>query len=113
MSSVITFKSNKSEEKIGPVLYPTNTCCFNPVLNDWILTAGSDGQMILWDFQSKNKIKSLNYEIPVCKSSVSPNGKMIAYSLGNDWHIGEEGIGKWPSLVGVHQITEDQKRFKK
>lgn len=104
-SSIITFKSSKAEEKAGTILYPTNTCCFNPVLDDWILTAGSDGQMILWDFKYKNKINTLNYEIPVCYSEVSPNGKMIAYSLGNDWHIGEEGIGKWQNLLGVHFIT--------
>jgi hypothetical protein len=32
---------------------------------------------------------------PICCAAVSPTNKMIAYSTGNDWHIGPDGIGKW------------------
>lgn len=53
------------------------------------MTAGSDGVMHLWDFESKSKIKSLNYGgIPICTARVNFSGNMIAYALGNDWHIG-------------------------
>jgi hypothetical protein len=30
---------------------------------------------------------------------------MIAYGLGNDWHLGQEGMNKWQTKVGVHQVT--------
>jgi len=30
---------------------------------------------------------------------------MVAYSTGNDWHIGPEGIGKWENKIGVHLIS--------
>ncbi len=56
----------------------------------WFLTAGSDGYMHFWDYEQKNKIKSLNYaKIPICVAKVDYSGEMIAYGLGNDWHIGK------------------------
>jgi len=30
---------------------------------------------------------------------------MIAYGLGNDWHIGKEG-DKWKPKLGVHRIGQ-------
>ncbi len=45
--------------------------------------------MHFWNHRTKNKIKSFGYNnVPVCYSSVSPNGNFIAYALGNDWHVG-------------------------
>jgi mRNA export factor len=53
------------------------------------MTAGSDGFMHFWDYEVKNKIKSFSYlGIPICHAKVSPSGEMVAYGLGNDWHIG-------------------------
>lgn len=85
---LITFKSNKVAEQGSDVLYPTNTSCFNPSIECWFLTGGSDGSLSYWDFKARNKIKTFNFHVPVCNAQVSPNGKMVAYSLGNDWHIG-------------------------
>lgn len=77
------------------------------------MTAGSDGNMHFWDFEAKNKIRSLNYAgIPICAAKVSPKGDMIAYALGNDWHIGQEG-SKWQPKIGVHMITEQETKFAK
>jgi mRNA export factor len=63
--------------------------------------------MHFWDFEAKNKIKSLNYdEQPICTAKLSHKGDMIAYGLGNDWHIGPEGMNKWQPKLGVHIITD-------
>lgn len=86
--AIITFKSNKTEEKGSVILYPTNTSSFNPFLDGWFLTGGSDGTMSYWDYKARNKIKSFGFNAPVCNASVSSQGNMVAYSLGNDWHIG-------------------------
>lgn len=72
------------------------------------MTAGSDGAMHFWDYELKNKIKSLHFaEHPICVARVNSSGDMVAYALGNDWHLGEEGIGKWPVKIAVHLITEN------
>ncbi len=69
------------------------------------MTAGSDGGMHFWDYEAKNKIKSLSYGgFPICTAKVSPKGDMVAYGLGNDWHLGAEGA-KWQTKLGVHIIT--------
>jgi len=69
------------------------------------MTAGSDGMMHFWDYEVRNKIKSLNFGgTPICQAKVSPLGDMIAYGLGNDWHLGADG-NKWPPRIGVHKLT--------
>lgn len=66
-----------------------NAVSFNAVNDRWFMTAGSDGGMHFWDYEAKNKIKSLSYGgIPICCAKVNTAGNMIAYGLGNDWHIG-------------------------
>lgn len=53
------------------------------------MTCGSEGIMNFWDYSVRNKIKSLNYAgNPVCCAKVSPLGDLIAFGLGNDWHVG-------------------------
>jgi mRNA export factor len=54
------------------------------------MTGGSDGFLHFWNYELKNKIKSFNFGgIPVCAAKINPQGDMLAYGLGNDWHIGE------------------------
>ena len=69
------------------------------------MTCGSDGALNFWDFNVRNKIKSLNFSsTPVCCAKVSPLGDFIAYGLGNDWHLGVEG-NKWAPRMAVHRLT--------
>ncbi len=94
-------------------LYPINSIGFNPRSEKWVMTAGSDGFLHIWDFEIKNKIKSLNYGgMPICVAKVSHPGDMIAYALGNDWHLGEEGNNMWTIKLGVHILTESETKFK-
>ena len=111
--SIITFKSNKQEEGGSTILYPINSVGFNPVNDKWFMTAGSDGGMHFWDYEAKNKIKTLNYGMPICCAKVSPKGEMIAIALGNDWHVGAEGASKWQTKLGVHAITDNETKFNK
>lgn len=87
-------------------MFPTNTSSFNPFYDGWFLTGGGDGTITYWDYKARNKIKTFDFDNPVCHAEVSPKGDMVAYSLGNDWHLGEEGIGQWPNLLGVHLIDD-------
>ena len=111
---MITFKSNKQEEDGNTILYPINSVSFNPVNDRWFMTAGADGGLHFWDYEAKNKIKTLNYgNNPICAARVSPRGDMIAYGLGNDWHLGQEGLNKWQTKLGVHPIAENETKFAK
>ena len=104
--AIITFKSNKQEESGNTILYPINSVSFNPINERWFMTAGADGVIHFWDYEARNKIKTLNYAgNPVCSATVNQKGDMIAYGLGNDWHLGQEGVNKWQTKVGVHQVT--------
>ena len=88
-----------------------NAVSFSPVSNIWFMTCGSEGIMNFWDYSVRNKIKSLAFGgTPVCCAKVSPMGDLIAYSLGNDWHIGVEG-NKWQPRIGVHRLTEQEMKF--
>ena len=88
------------------ILYPVNSLTFHPISDEWFSTCGADGTMHFWNHVGKSKIKSFNYNgNPVCYSSVSPGGNYIAYALGNDWHIGQEGA-KWRPRIAVHEIVQ-------
>ena len=77
------------------------------------MTAGSDGGMHFWDYEAKNKIKSLNYGgVPFFIGKISPKGDMVASGLGNDWHLGAEG-SKWQTKLGVHHVGENETKFSK
>ena len=66
-----------------------NSIQFNPILEDWVLTAGSDGTIKTWDTKLRSKIKAIPYNNqPVIKAKVSNCDQFVAYGLGNDWHMG-------------------------
>ena len=108
--SHITFKGHKVEEKDGKVvLFPVNSIDFSDGNDNYLATCGSDGQSHIWNYLSKNKLKSLNYnKIPVCFSKISPKGQYMAYGLGNDWHIGVEGE-KWKPKLAVYKVSKSYK----
>jgi mRNA export factor len=94
------------------LLHPINAVSFNPKNSFWFMTAGADGFMHFWDYSAKNKIKMLNYgDVPICVAKVNPSGNMVAYGLGNDWHLGAEG-NKWETKLGVHIITDAEIKYK-
>lgn len=112
LNSIITFKSNKQEEAGSIILYPVNSSGFSPAYENWYMTAGSDGVMSFWDYKARNKIKSFTYSgNPVCAAKVAPSGNMVAYALGNDWHLGEEGLNKWQNKIGCHMVADNETKF--
>lgn len=102
----MTFKSNKVEQHGKIYFYPVNTIGFNSRNKKWVLTGGADGYIHYWDYQAKNKIKQFSYgRTPVTTARVNSSGELLAYGLGNDWHMGVEGIGKWQPKLCVHFIN--------
>ncbi|KRX10954.1 WD40-repeat-containing domain [Pseudocohnilembus persalinus] len=110
--SVITFKCHKEDKQEGnkkiSQLYPVNGIGFNPLSRDFVYTAGSDGKIIYWDINKKQKIKSFQYgNSPITCCKVSPDGQFMAYALGYDWHGGVELYNQFKTFrIACHQISQ-------
>jgi hypothetical protein len=50
--------------------------------------------MNIWDIVEKNKIKTVKVQGSFTASSLSPDGLIVAFGVGNDWHRGVEAMGK-------------------
>ena len=62
----------------------------------------------MWDIGTKDKIRTMMFNRnPIISAKVSPDGHYLAYALGNDWHMGHEGIGKWNNKLCVHELTKE------
>lgn len=110
----MTFKSNKIDEGGKSILYPVNAVGFNCRSKNWFFTGGADGFLLLWDYQARNKIKQFGFgRTPMTAGKMSPSGEMLAYALGNDWHVGPEGISQWKTKLAVHYVKDDELKFLK
>lgn len=50
--------------------------------------AGGDGTIHFWDYEAKNKIRSMSFKSqPVTSISISPDGNLLAYALGCNFFI--------------------------
>ena len=106
--SVVCFKAQKKEEYNHSSLYQVNCCGFQPTKVNVIFVAGGEPSMIFFTAQKNgDKIKQYKYRGPVTAAKISPNGKYIAYALGNDWHGGINSISKFEPKIYVHEIVEE------
>lgn len=56
----------------------------------------------------------MNYgNMPITAASVSPDGMMIAYATGNDWHLGPDGDIKWQNRIGAHFVSDSEIKYQK
>jgi len=57
-----------------------------------LATGSSDGKIKIWNSKSNNNYELLHVfqhkRIPVNTMKFLDMGKYIAYSIGNDWHLG-------------------------
>lgn len=122
MNSIMSFKCHKVEVKdpnnsgnATSALFSVNSIGFNKVHENFVFTAGSDGQMHYWDFQQKNKIKTFYYaNQPVTKAEMDDSGTLMAYALGYDWSQGINGLDRnIPNKLCVHAITPNELKYTK
>lgn len=110
--SELIFKVNKLESAGTSYYYPVNAIGFNIKNIKWLFTGSSDGVLQFWNYDGKSSIKTMNFKsVPVITAKTNYSGDLIAYALGNDWHIGPEGIGKWPTKIAVHLIPDPEVKF--
>jgi len=107
LNSIMTFKCHKTEQP--QVLYPVHSIGFHPKSKYFVYTAGGEGNVFFWDYNSKTKIKGFGFKSqPVTKVKMSPDGILLAYSLGYDWCKGIEGMGSYKTKVCCHIMQDSE-----
>jgi len=113
LTSVMTFKAHKVDQGSGnqtqQMLYPVHAIGFHPKTKQFVFTAGGEGNIFFWDYGQKNKICTFSFKsVPVTRAKMSPDGQLLAYSLGYDWAKGIEGYMSYKPKVCVHIMQENE-----
>lgn len=112
LSSDLIFKANKYEINGVNYVYPVNALGFNIKNPKWLFSAAADGVIQFWNWEGRNSVKTLNFnKTPVTAAKVSNTGDLIIYALGDDWHQGPKGSGKWTTKLACHYIAENEVKF--
>ncbi|CAK76891.1 unnamed protein product (macronuclear) [Paramecium tetraurelia] len=118
LKSIMTFKAHKVEDnqkgKVQNYFFPVNCIQMNIKNNYFLMTAGGEGQMIFWDINVRNKIRTFQFNCnPIVCAKMSPDGSMLAYALGNDFSKGPEFFNEFQPKIQVHFIPENELRYPK
>jgi len=111
LANVMTFKAHKTEQQGSQpqMLYPVHAIGFHPKSKNYVFTAGGEGNIFFWDYGQKNKITGFNYKgVPVTRAKMSPDGSLLAYSLGYDWAKGIEGYMSHKPKICAHIMQENE-----
>ena len=79
------FKCHRTTDEI----FAVNAIDFHP--NGVFLTGGADGQIVIWDKDSRSRVKQFNScNYPITAAKFSSQGDYIAFAVGYDWSKGHE-----------------------
>jgi len=116
MSCLLTFKAYivKFGDNEPSILYPVNSVGFNPRSPNFLFTAGGNGVLSFWDFDSKSAITSHGQgDVPITRAKLSPDGVYIAYAQGYDWERGIYGYQSYTPKVIVYHIQQNELVYQK
>ena len=77
--------------------------------DDIFITAGSEGLVTWWNKNTRVKLGEFNrHPSPITSLAVSPDGNLLAYAAGYDWHKGIEfnDPKTYPPALLVHAVTD-------
>ena len=77
---------------------------------DIFLSGGSDGLLTFWHKANRTKLGELaRNPSPITATAFSPDGALLAYAAGYDWHKGIEynNPQTYPNSILVHAITQN------
>lgn len=83
--------------RIDNQVYPVNTIDMHTGdrFTDAFVTTGSDGSFVFWDKEKRVRLSNpfmQKARVPVTTARWSPNGRLLAYAHGYDWHRGFAGF---------------------
>jgi len=112
-NKIITFKCLK-DDSLGYQrnatlnLYPVHVVAFNPVSKYNLITAGSNGKLHFWDYQTRIKNSTINTNgVPITKAIYSPDGRFVLYATGYDWGSGIEKSMLYKTNITAYPIKEE------
>jgi mRNA export factor len=86
-----------------------NSVAYNPMYGSFA-TGGSDGQILLWDRQAKQRLKCYaSLGGPVTAMDFKPDSTVLAYAVGYDWHKGHEHANSVQPKIALKRINDDAK----
>lgn len=117
LENIFTFKAHMPTNCQIPGaasgLYPVHATGFSHRAKQFVFTAGGEGAINFWDFDTRNKIKTIPYNnTPVTAAKLSVDGYWLAYGLGYDWADGIRSYKKYKTSVGVHYLEDEELRHK-
>jgi len=77
-------------------------------------TAGSDGAVLFWDKDHKQKLKTLQKcRMPIVAADFNNDCSAIAYGISYDWSKGQAGHQSKGSQLYIHKVSPDEVKRKK
>lgn len=106
VSFIYIAHAKKLENSILQDMYQINSCGFNNRSTCFVYTAGSEGNLVLWDVKAKNKIGVFSLGNPITTCTINTEGTCIAFATGYDWSKGVWGLRdvNYKPLIGVKLI---------
>lgn len=88
-SDLILFKAHAKSN----CLFQVNVTGFSKYSHYSMYTAASDGILMFWDIEKKNKLSGFTVGdyIPITAGDISHDSKFFVFSLGYDWCLGAWG----------------------
>ncbi|KAI5191221.1 mRNA export factor [Nematocida minor] len=94
-------------------VYPVNSVQFHPAFPHTMLTAGSDGVVILWNRQAKCRLAiagpgvSGSDNAGITATAYNHTGRYLAIAVGYDWSQGYKAQISTPVEIRIVMIPED------
>jgi len=99
--------SHYSEESSMKIVYPITALGMHPTFKT-LFTAGSNGQVHFWNYESKKRCGSMLFKgNPVTRAKFNPSGAMIAYANGYDYSQGIQGSHLYENRIGVYVLKPE------
>lgn len=94
--------------RVGKYLYPINAMLFHPIFQKTLVTAGADGNIFLWNLNTKARIKAAgpSKEWSITSLCFDKTGRFLAYSVGYDWSKGYKETVSIPIEIRIALVPE-------
>ncbi len=106
------FRCHRSGDSNNEV-YAVNDIAYNPAYGTFC-TAGGDGSWIIWDKDSRSRLKQgmTQNKAPITAVDYSFNGDLLAYASGYDWAKGIAYETSFQPKLNIHYCPDSDKKKK-
>jgi len=98
-------RKKESDASNKAKVYAVNAIEFHP--KGTFATAGSDGQFVFWDKDSRQRLQKFDLpnETPISACAFNKNGNFFAYAVSYDWSKGFQDAHKYPrNEIRLHPV---------